>query len=153
MIEREDLPLWRLYVMRAVYLLICAGEGSQIAPAIFVHEPTARGVIPSLLAGMCLLAFLGLRYPRQMLPLLLFEFAWKYIWFFAFGLPQWLSGQHPATFAEDFFNITFGVILMPFVIPWGFVWRNYVLAPGDRWRVIGPPRSRGNNRRSFGLRS
>jgi hypothetical protein len=120
--------------MRAIYLLIGLGEGSQIAPELFVHAPTARGVIPALLAGMCLLMLLGLKYPRQMLPLLLFEFAWKYIWFFAFGLPQWFSGQQPPTFAEDFFNIGFGVIIMPFVIPWGYVWRNYVLAPGDRWR-------------------
>ena len=42
--------------------------------------------------------------------------------------------QQPPTFAEDFFNIGFGVMIMPFVIPWGYVWRNYVLAPGDRWR-------------------
>ena len=27
-----------------------------------------------------------------------------------------------------------GVILMPIVIPWGYVWRHYVKAPGDRWR-------------------
>jgi len=130
----SDLSLFRLYIVRAVYLLIGLGEGSQIAPALFVHEPTARGVIPALLAGMSLLDLLGLKYPRQMLPLLLFEFAWKYIWFFAFGLPQWFSGQQPPTFAEDFFNIGFGVLLMPFVIPWGFVWRQYVMAPGDRWR-------------------
>lgn len=130
----EDLTLFRLYVLRAVYLLIGLGEGSQIAPEIFSHEPTARGVIASLLAGMCLLDLLGIKYPRQMLPMLLFEFVWKYIWFFAFGLPQWFSGQQPPTFAEDFFNIGFGVLLMPFVIPWGYVWRNYVRASGDRWR-------------------
>jgi hypothetical protein len=69
-----------------------------------------------------------------MLPLLLFEMAWKYIWFFAFGLPQYMSGQVPPTFAEDFKAITVGVIVMPFVIPWGYVWRHYVQAPGDRWR-------------------
>jgi hypothetical protein len=130
----EDLTLFRLYVMRAVYLLIGVGEGSQIAPALFVHEPTARGVIPALLAGMCLLDLLGLKYPRQMLPLLMFEFAWKWTWMLAFGLPQRLSGQQPPTFAEDFFNIGFGVILMPLVLPWGFIWRNYVRKPGDRWR-------------------
>ena len=129
-----ELSLARVYVLRFVYLLIGLGEGSQIAPILFNHEPTARGVIPSLLAGMCVLDLAGIKYPRQMLPLLLFEFAWKYIWFFAFGLPQWLSGQQPPTFAEDFFNIGFGVLLMPFVIPWGYVWRHYVKAAGDRWR-------------------
>ncbi len=88
----------------------------------------------SLLFAMCLLDLVGVRYPRQMLPLLLFEFAWKTTWMLAFGLPQWSSGQHPPTFAGDFTAIGFGVILMPLVIPWGYVWRRYVKAPGDRWR-------------------
>jgi hypothetical protein len=129
-----DLTLFRLYVLRGVYLLIGLGEGSQVAPGILAHEPAARGVIASLLAGMCLLDLLGIKYPRQMLPLLLFEFAWKLIWMLAFGLPQWSSGLRPPTFGEDFFNIAFGVVLMPLVIPWGYVWRNYVKAAGDRWR-------------------
>jgi hypothetical protein len=131
---QNDLTLFRLYVLRAVYLLIGLGEGSQIAPVLFVHAPATRGVVPALLGGMCILDLLGLKYPRQMLPLLMFEFAWKWIWMLAFGLPQWFSGQQPSTFAEDFFNIGFGVILMPFVLPWGYIWHNYVKAPGDRWR-------------------
>jgi len=129
-----ELSLLRLYVLRAIYFLIAFGEGSQVVPALFAHEPTARGVIPALLSGLCLLCVLGLRYPKAMLPLLLFEMAWKTIWFFAFGLPQYLSGEVPPTFAEDFKAITFGVAIMPFVIPWGYVWRHYVKAAGDRWR-------------------
>lgn len=130
----DELSLFRLYVLRAIYFLIAFGEGSQVIPALFVHEPTARGVIPALLSALCVLCLLGLRYPRQMLPLLLFEMAWKTIWFFAFGLPQYMSGQVPPTFAEDFKAITAGVVIMPFVIPWGYVWRNFVKAAGDRWR-------------------
>jgi hypothetical protein len=130
----DDLTLFRLYLLRAIYLLIGLGEGSQIAPALFAHEAAARGVIPSLLAAMCLLDLVGLKYPRQMLPLLLFEFAWKLIWILSFGLPQYFSGQQPPTFGEDFLAIGFGVILMPLVLPWGFVWLHYVKEPGDRWR-------------------
>ena len=132
-----ELSLLRLNILRTVYALIAFAEGSIVFPDLFVHAPDARGVIPSLLSGFCLICVLGLRYPRQMLPLLLFEMAWKYIWFFAFGLPQWLSGQHQATFADDFPAITFGVVLMPFVIPWGYAWRTYVKASGDRWRSSG----------------
>jgi hypothetical protein len=130
----EDVPLWRLYVLRAAYLLLVVGVGAMILPVIISHEPTARGVIPSLLCGVWILSFIGLKLPLRMLPLLMFEFSWKTVWLLAFGLPQWFSGQQPATFAEDMFNIAFGVILMPIVIPWGYVWRHYVKAPGDRWR-------------------
>ncbi|MES2002091.1 MAG: hypothetical protein V4444_07275 [Pseudomonadota bacterium] len=130
----DEVSLIRLYVLRATYLLLVVGLGAMIVPVVISHEPAARGVIPSLLCGVWLLAFLGLKYPLRMLPLLLFEFAWKTIWLLDFCLPQWFSGQQPPTFAEDAFNIALGVILMPLVIPWGYVWRNYVTAPGERWR-------------------
>jgi hypothetical protein len=129
-----DVSLVRLYVLRATYLLLVVGVGAMILPPLISHEPMARGVIPSLLGALWLLAFVGLKYPLQMLPLLMFEFAWKTIWFFDFGLPQWSAGRMPPTFSEDFTAITAGVILMPIVIPWGYVWRHYVKAPGDRWR-------------------
>jgi hypothetical protein len=129
-----EVSLARLYVLRATYLLLVVGLGAMIVPPLIRHEPMARGVIPSLLGAVWLLAFLGLRYPLKMLPLLMFELVWKTIWMIAYGLPQWSAGQMPPTFAEDSFNIAAGVILMPMVIPWGYAWRHYVKAPGDRWR-------------------
>jgi hypothetical protein len=134
--ERADgeVSLARLYVLRATYLLLVVGLGAMILPPLLSHEPTARGVIPSLLGAVWVLAFVGLRYPLLMLPLLMFELAWKAIWLFDFGLPQWFSGQLPPTFAEDFFNILMGVVLMPLVIPWGYVYRHYVKAQPNRWR-------------------
>ena len=130
----SDVSLLRLYVLRATYLLLIVGLGLTNVPALFSHDPTSRGVIPSLLGGIWLLAFLGLRYPLQMLPLLLFEFSWKTIWLLAFGLPQWSSGQMPPTWPEDFNAIVMGVILMPIVIPWGYFYRHYIKQPSDRWR-------------------
>jgi len=126
--------LARLYVLRATYLLLVVGLGAMILPSLLRHEPLARGVIASLLGAVWLLAFVGLRYPLQMLPILMFELVWKTIWLIAFGLPQWSSGQVPPTFAEDFSNIVFGVVLMPLVIPWGYVYRHYVKQRANRWR-------------------
>lgn len=130
----QEVSLTRLYVLRATYLLLVIGLGAMIVPALLSHPVISRGVIPSLLGGVWLLAFLGLKYPLQMLPLLMFEFAWKTLWLLAFGLPQWLAGQLPPTFADDSFSIGMGVILMPLVIPWGYVYRQYVKQPGARWR-------------------
>ena len=129
-----EVSLVRLYVLRAAYLLLVIGLGAMIVPEIVSHGPTIRGVIPSLLGAVWALALLGLRYPLQMLPVLMFEFVWKAIWMVAYGLPQWSAGALPPTFAEDMFNIAFGVILMPLVIPWGYVWRHYVQRSADRWR-------------------
>ncbi len=115
----------RLWVLRATYALLVIGLGLTNLPELIAHAPTSRGVIPSLLGGIWLLALVGLRHPLRMLPLLLFEFAWKTIWFLGYGLPQWLAGQAPPTFDEDFFAIALGVVLMPIVLPWGYVWRRY----------------------------
>ena len=128
-----EVSLVRLYVLRATYLLLVVGLGAMIVPELLSHTLTSRGVIPSLLGAVWVLAFLGLRYPLEMLPLLMFELVWKVLWMIAYGLPQWSAGQLPPTFADDFFNIAFGVILMPLVIPWGYVWRHYVRRPGARW--------------------
>jgi hypothetical protein len=131
--SEDEVSLFRLYLLRAGYLLLIVGLGGLIVPQIVSHPITDRGVIAALLGAIWTLALVGLRHPLRMLPLLLFEFAWKLIWMIFYGLPQYSAGRFPATFAEDFFNIGFGVILMPLLIPWGHVWRRYVRQPGARW--------------------
>ena len=130
----SEVSLARLYVLRATYLLLIVGLGATNLPVLISHEPTARGVIPSLLGGIWLLAFLGLRYPLRMLPLLVFELSWKAVWLLAFGLPQWSAGRMPPTWPEDFKAIAAGIILMPIVVPWGYVYHRYVTEPSERWR-------------------
>jgi hypothetical protein len=129
-----EVSLLRLYVLRGTYALLVVGLGAMIVPGLLSHPVDSRGVIPSLLGAVWLLAFLGLKYPLQMLPLLLFEIVWKTIWAVSFGLPQWSTGQLPPTFADDSFAIGLGVILMPIVIPWPYVFRHYLKQPGARWR-------------------
>ena len=129
----HEVSLFRLYVLRAMYLVLVVGLGAMIVPEILNHELTSRGVIASLLGAVWLLAFLGIRYPLEMLPLLMFELAWKAIWMLGYGLPQWSARQYPSTFTEDFFNIAFGSVLL-LVIPWRYVWRHFAKRPGARWR-------------------
>lgn len=129
-----EVSLLRLYVLRAIYLMLVVGLGNLILPPIFSHDPMSRGVVQSLLGAVWVLAIIGLRHPLKMLPVLIFEFVWKTIWLLAYGLSQWQSGQVPPTFADDFSGILFGAILMPLVIPWGYVYRQYFKAAGERWK-------------------
>lgn len=127
----------RLYVLRATYLLILAGLGLQIWPGILQHPVDLehmRGVVRSLLGAVGLLAALGLRHPLRMLPLLLFELAWKSIWVLAFGLPLWSAGRLDAGTRESWNVCLFSVILFVLVIPWRHVLATYVTGPGERWR-------------------
>ena len=126
-----EVSRFRMHVLRATYLLLVVGLGLMIVPQLLSHETTSRGVIASLLGAIWLLAFRGLKYPLQMLPLLMFEFAWKTIWMLAYGVPQRWARQFPPTYAEDFFAIALGVILMPLVIPWRYVWNCYIRRPAE----------------------
>jgi hypothetical protein len=66
--SQGEVSLVRLYVLRTTYVLLVVGLGASNLPDLISHEPTARGVIPSMLGGIWLVAFLGIRYPLQMLP-------------------------------------------------------------------------------------
>lgn len=133
----QEVSLVRLYVMRALYLLIAVAEGLQIWPLIFHHRPWAdpmHGVAVALLAALTLLCWLGVRYPLKMAPLLVFEWVWKTIWLLAMGVPAWRAGPLSAAMSENMFAIGLGVVLVPLVLPWPYLWRQYVAAGGDRWR-------------------
>ena len=51
-----EVSLLRLYIMRAMYLVLVIGLGAMIVPELVSHEPTSRGVIPALLGAVWLLA-------------------------------------------------------------------------------------------------
>lgn len=132
-----ELSLVRLYALRALYLLIALGQGFLTWPAIVHHAHPWdfwHGVGMSFLGALTALCLLGVRYPVRMMPLLIFEFAWKLLWTLTIWLPLALTHRIDADTADNFFPILLGVILVPLVLPWGYVLKNYVTAPGDRWR-------------------
>ena len=95
--------------------------------------PVFEGVVAALLTAMGLLAFLGLRYPIQLLPLLVFESLWKLIWLAAAGIPHLIAGDMDAQMSSVFFSVCFVVIILA-VTPWDYFWKRYVSAPGAPWR-------------------
>ncbi len=127
---------FRLYLLRATYLLLVVGLGLEQGPGLFHHPATwtlMRSVVCAMLVTVALLALLGLRYPLQMLPLLFFELVWKTIWLTAFALPLWLAQRVDEGTQETIVACLMGIIF-PLVIPWPYVWAHYVKRPADRWR-------------------
>ncbi|MBS0273608.1 MAG: hypothetical protein JSR55_04235 [Proteobacteria bacterium] len=86
--ERADIALWRLYLLRAVCLLIAIGMGTQIAPSC----NTIRKCLWAPMAGR--------------------------------------DGGHRG---NRFRLCSVGAIFL-FIVPWDYVWRNFVAARGDRLR-------------------
>jgi hypothetical protein len=132
---RTDVALWRLYLLRAGYLLIAVGMGMQIVPAFLHHGPWTlyHGVMNAMLLALVLLSVLGLRYPLKMLPLLFWEMTWKATWLLSVALPAWQAGKMDADISDTTFACLMSVIFV-IIVPWDYVWRNFVAARGDRLR-------------------
>jgi hypothetical protein len=131
------ISLPRIYILRASYLLIVVGLAFSQWPFIVSHPDNTghmRGVVAAMLGGVAVLAALGIRYPLKMIPVLIFELIWKIIWLFAFALPLWESGEMDPAIRESVMECLFGVILVPLVLPWKYVWNEYLKAVGDRWK-------------------
>lgn len=140
--DNHDLSLGvslpRLYFLRSGYLLMAVGLAVTKWPLVVQHDgpwPLMEGVVTCMLVALSLLSFLGLRYPLQMLPILLFELAWKVIWVTVVALPLWAgNGLDPATL--QVFYSCLVVVLVLAVIPWRYVVARYVKKQGDRWRSV-----------------
>lgn len=133
----SEVSIFRLYLLRAGYLLIAAGLALMIWPGV-IHPPAnlphMNSVVRSVLCAVSLLAALGIRYPLKLLPLLFFELLWKAVWVLAFGLRLWSADRLAPDTSETLSDCIFGIILVLLVTPWGYVVKHYLRAPGEQWR-------------------
>lgn len=126
----------RLYLLRAVYALLSIGLALVIWPTLLTETrslPLMTGVVRSILAALSIFFALGIRYPLQMLPVLLFEVLWKVIWLLVVALPVWHAGALDERTLQTVMECLLGVVLIPLVVPWGYVFRRCVREPGQRW--------------------
>jgi hypothetical protein len=131
----SELSRPRLYALRAGYLFMGLGlavvkwphlsEASDLA----LHE----GVTLCMLTAMSVLALLGIRHPVAMLPVLLFESAWKLLWLGLVALPAAAAGDLDAATTDTLTSCSLVVVIVA-VTPWRYVWRHYVRAEGTPWR-------------------
>jgi hypothetical protein len=132
----SEVSTFRLYLLRAMYVFMAVGLAITRWPEILDPPPgisNAGTVVSCVLAAISLLALLGIRYPLKMLPLLLFELLWKVLWVLGWGLPLWSDRQLTPDSEQTLISALVGVVLVPLAIPWGYVFQQYVQAPGDPW--------------------
>jgi hypothetical protein len=136
-----EVSLFRLYVMRALYAFILAGLLVFVWPGYIAQLPAPphfKGVALTMLAAFSLLCALGIRYPLQMIPILLWELVWKAMWLLLIALPRWMNGTIDASTSQTVIDCLVGVVLVPLALPWGYVVANYLKRPADRWTSVGP---------------
>jgi hypothetical protein len=131
----DSVSLFHLYGLRIVFFLIALFLLSSTGPLLAAPPPTMMtGAARALFVALGLMAALGIRYPLQMLPIMLFEIAWKALWLAFVGFPLWAGGRLDPANSETFFSIAVGLPLALVVVPWRYAFRNYVRRPGERWR-------------------
>ena len=130
-----DLSSRQLSAMRAGYGLMGVGLALSRWPQLPGARdlPLYEGVTLCLLTAMSLLALLGLRHPVKLLPVLLFESAWKVLWLGSVALPGAVGGDLDRATIDVALNCALVVVIIA-VVPWRHVWRSYVRAAGDPWR-------------------
>ena len=128
-IKAQELPKWRLYIMRALYLLTFLGLAYDNWSTIFYpgeQLDALSGVAISFWAAYSLLMVIGVRYPIKMLPLLLLQLLYKSAWLIGTYLPAKSSGLLTDDI-ELFAGIFIKAIILDFiVIPWPYVYKNYI---------------------------
>ena len=131
----NDVSVFRLNLLRAMYLLVVVGLGLVVWPGVFTSSGSwglNQSVINCMLMAFSLLCALGLRYPLQMLPVLLWELIWKTAWLAIVAAPKMLAGTlDDATLGIAIQVVV--VVLVPLVVPWDYVIANYFRKPGARW--------------------
>jgi hypothetical protein len=138
--ETNEVSLFRLYLLRGLYLFVFAGLALVQWPAVIdkILHPAESwelmdGVVACMLTSFSLLCLLGLRYPLQMIPVLLWEMVWKTLWLIIVALPLWTAGQMDGSTTETVISCLL-VVIFPFLVPWRYMFVNYVKKQGARWR-------------------
>lgn len=138
----ETVSTFRLNLLRLFYLVLVIGIGFGMQVwSTMINQVYSlgmdSGVKICMLFALSVLSILGLRYPLQMLPVLFWEFTWKASWLLAVALPHWLRGQWSKDLGANTFAIGMIAIFIP-LVPWSYVFDQYVRKSGDRWWGRGP---------------
>jgi hypothetical protein len=122
----------QVHLLRLFYVLMPVFVGTAAWRSIVTHEgpwDPVRAVAVCVWAAYPTLSILGILHPIRMLPLFLFMLAYKVIWIGAVAYPLWRAGALWGTPAGDITTDFFGLPLAIVAVPWGYVFRTYVLPP------------------------
>lgn len=78
-------------------------------------------------ASYSALCLLGLIHPLKMLAIMIFVIGYKVLWLAIVPYPLWRANALAGSPAEAMTRVFLWVPLMIIAVPWGYVFRNYVM--------------------------
>ncbi|MEO0464240.1 MAG: hypothetical protein AAF127_14000 [Pseudomonadota bacterium] len=133
--DLPDVAYWRIVALRIVYLLIVLGLSSFVWQQLLFEAAelaTMTGVAKAMMATLVIMSLFGLRYPLDLLPVLIFELLWKCIWMLLIALPAALDDRWTSSIERLFFECV-GVLILFVLIPWAYVWARWFSRPAEGW--------------------
>ncbi|MBD3729690.1 MAG: hypothetical protein IE933_08290 [Sphingomonadales bacterium] len=127
---------WRIHCIRLLFALMACFMGYFVWYNLLFASadvPVPQGLSRSMLGALALLSLLGVRYPIQMLPLMLYEVTWKTVWLLVIALRAWLAGKWTPDM-QSLFEDCIGIVLAYIFMPWRYVWARYIVQPMEPFR-------------------
>lgn len=84
--------------------------------------------------ALALMSLWGFRLPMQMLPLMIYEIAWKTTWIILIAGRAWMADKWTPDIERLFYDCI-GIIIAYFIVPWRYVWVRYVVQPMEPLRA------------------
>jgi hypothetical protein len=119
-----------IWLMRVLYLLMATFLAMDVWSYVLGHRgawSNQEAMAWSVWAAFSTLAILGLFHPLKMIPILLLEIFYKTMWLILVAYPLWRTGSLAGSKAEENTYVFLLVIIPYLVLPWGYVFRTYVL--------------------------
>ena len=129
----------QIYGLRTLYFLMAAFVGTDAWARLITHEGPwdhVRAVAWCVWAAYPTMAVLGFLQPLRMLPILLFMIFYKTLWLVFVAYPLWSTGTLAGSPAEEMAGIFVWAPPLAVFVPWGYVWRRFVLPINPRSRAL-----------------
>jgi hypothetical protein len=127
-----------IYLMRVFYFLMATLLAQDVWTYVLSHQgpwDPNRAMAWSVWAAFSTLAILGIFRPLKMLPILFLEIFYKSMWLVLVAYPLWRDGKLAGSPAEGETYVFLPVVIVILIIPWGYVFKTYVVDLAARGRA------------------
>ena len=124
-----------IWLMRVLYLLMSTFLAMDVWSYVLSHQgawASQEAMAWSVWGAFSTLAILGVFHPLKMIPILLLEIFYKTLWLILVAYPLWRAGTFAGSSAEGTTYVFAPVIIVYLILPWGYVFRTYVLGKPPR---------------------
>ena len=118
-----------IYLLRILYFLMFAFVGFDSWNTIITHQGPwdhTKAVAWCVWAAYTTLSVFGLIRPLKWLPIVIFMVFYKTLWLIVVAYPLWRDGILAGSPADEMAHIFIGAPFIALIIPWKYVFINYI---------------------------